>query len=62
MVTNAHLVDILKANVEVVEEIGVSIGADPNLIEDKIASYMKEIGVDAANASTINATEAKKRA
>ena len=62
MMTNVQLVDKLKPGVEVVEEIGVSIGADPNLIVDELATYLKEIGVDATNARTIHTTEAKKRA
>ena len=34
MMTNTQLVDKLKSRLEVVEEIGGSIGADPNLLED----------------------------
>ena len=44
------------------EEIGRSIGSDPKLIDDKLATYIKEIGVYAANARTIHITEAKERA
>ena len=61
MMTNTQLVYKVKARVEVVEEIGGSIGADPNLTEDEIATYLKETGVDEDNARTIHTTEAKKR-
>ena len=43
------------------EEIGGSIGSEPKLIEDEIDTYLKEIGVDAANVRLIHTTEAKKR-
>ena len=43
---NAQLVDRLKDRVEVVEEIGGSIGADPKLIVDELAAYFKDIGVN----------------
>ena len=36
MMMNAHLVDKLKARVKVVEEIGISVGSDPKLIEDEL--------------------------
>ena len=62
MTTNTQLVDKLKARVEVVEEIGGSIGADPKLIEDELATYIKEIGVDADNSKTIHTTEANNQA
>ena len=44
------------------EEIGGSIGADPKLIDDELAIYVREIGVYAAYARTIHITEAKERA
>ena len=62
MMTNTQLGDKLKARVEVVEGIGGSIGAYPKLIEDEIATYIKKIGLDAANAKTIHTTEAKNQA
>ena len=62
MMTSTQLVEKLKARVEVVEEIGGSIGANPKLIEDELTKSVKEIGVDAANYKTIHTTEAKKQA
>ena len=46
MMTNTQLVDKLKSRLEVVEEIGGSIGADPKLIVDELAAYFKDIGVN----------------
>ena len=40
MMINAHLVENLKAIVGVVEEIGESIGSEPNLFEDKLTHYI----------------------
>ena len=60
--TNTQLVYKVKARVEVVEEIGGSIGADPNLTEDEIATYLKETGVDADNSRSTHTTESKNRA
>ena len=54
--TNAQLVDKLKARVEVVEEIDGSIGSDPNLIKDELDAYLKEIGVDASNSQASHTT------
>ena len=54
--TNAQLVDKLKARVEVVEEIYGSIGSDPNLIKDELDAYLKEIGVDASNSQASHTT------
>ena len=62
MMNNTQLVDTLKARVEVVEGIGGSIGAYPKLIEDEISTYIKKIGLDAANAKTIHTTESKNQA
>ena len=45
MMNNTQLVDTLKARVEVVEGIGGSIGANPKLIEDEIATYIKNMGL-----------------
>ena len=42
MMNNTHLVENLKARLEVVEVIGGSIGADPKLIEYELAGYLKE--------------------
>ena len=60
--TNAQLVNNLKDRVELVEEICRSIGADPKLIEDELATYIKDIGVYVANSRTIHITETKKQA
>ena len=57
--TNAQLVDKLKARVEVVEEIYGSIGSDPNLIKDELDAYLKEIGVDASNSQASHTTWAQ---
>ena len=38
--TNAQLVDNLKARVEVVEEIDGYIGSDPNIIRDELDAYL----------------------
>ena len=62
MMTNSQLVDNLKARVEVLEEIGGSIGADPNIIKDELADCLKYIGVDASNAQADHATEAQRQA
>ena len=62
MMNNTQLVDTLKAIVGVVEEVGGSIGAYTDLIGDEIATYIKKIGLYAANAKTIHITEAKNQA
>ena len=46
MMMNAQLVDRLKDKVEIVEEIGESIWADPKIIVDELAAYFKDIGVN----------------
>ena len=61
MMTNTQLSDMLKSRVEVVEEIGGSIGDDPNLVEDKLTAYLKDIGVDASNAQSTHTTEAQRQ-
>ena len=62
MMTNTHLVDKLKARVDLVEESVGSIGTDTKLIGDELATYIKEIGVDADHFRTTHTTEAKKQA
>uniref|UniRef100_A0A7S4MY55 Uncharacterized protein n=1 Tax=Odontella aurita TaxID=265563 RepID=A0A7S4MY55_9STRA len=58
---NAQIVEKLKARVEVVEEIGGLIGDDPKLVETKLAAYLQEEGVSAANATADHKKEEKRR-
>ena len=62
MMKNAQLVEKLKARVEVVEEIGGSIGAEPNLIKDELSAYFKEIGVETSNSQAFHTTDAQRQA
>ena len=61
MMTNAQLVTKLKAIVEVVEEIGGSIGSGKMLIEDELNAYPKEIGVNTSSAKAAHTTKAQMR-
>ena len=49
MITNAQLVNNMKAIVEVVKEIGGSNGSDQKLIEDELSDYIKYIGAEKSN-------------
>ena len=62
MITKTQLVEKLKARVEVVYEIGGSIGDYPKLIEDKLGTYIKQIVADAYSAGILHTNETKKQA
>ena len=60
--TNAQLVDKLRATVEVVEEIGGEFGTDSQLVGGDIAKYLKEIVVEPSDATPSHTGKAKRRA
>ena len=59
---NTQLANKIKSRVEVVEEIGGSIDVDAKLIEDKLATYLKEIAVNPTDVKNSHTTEAQMRA
>ena len=60
--TNAQLVEKLKARVKVIEDIGGAIRINSKLVEDELTKYIKEIAVDLSNALSSHIAEAKRRA
>ena len=61
MIMNEQLVDKLKDIVEVVEEIGGSIGAEIKLFEDKLTDYLKEIGFSVSDTKSVHTTKTQRR-
>ena len=58
--TNTKLVNKLTSRVEVVKEIGRAIGVEANTIEDKLATYLKEIVVNQTDVKTSHTTEVQR--
>ena len=62
MMTNAHMVDKLKARVDVLEEIGGSIGAEPKIFEYELYAYLKDIRVETSHYQAPHTTESQMQA
>ena len=59
---NSHLVEKLRARVEVVKEIGGAVGFNTKLVNDELAAHLKDIAVSLPGANNTHTTKTHRRA